>query len=85
MNILLKFLARRLAQEQRDQDFEKCRQMSPRDLKESLSAAGVDVSTILEADELRRLMCRRMERQLFDRTRQNMSRQLQSRTRQSQR
>ena len=61
--------AKQMAIEQRSQDKEAVSQMSVRELKEGL--AGVDISTIVEADELRRKLRQKMERDLFNRTRPN--------------
>ena len=38
-------------------------------LKETLTSAGCDISTIIEGDELRRRLCQKMERDLFNSTR----------------
>ena len=61
--------ARSMAQEQRNQDMEKARSLSVRELKEALQSSGSDISTVIEADELRRLFCKKLERDLFNRTR----------------
>jgi len=61
--------ARAMANEQRDMDAEKSRELSIRELKEALTAANVDISTVLEAEELRKLYCQKLERDKFDSTR----------------
>lgn len=61
--------ARAMANEQRDMDAEKARQLSIRELKEALTAANIDISTVLEAEELRKLYCQKLERDKFDSTR----------------
>ena len=61
--------ARAMAHEQRGMDAEKARQMSIRELKEALTSASIDISTVLEAEELRRIYCQKLERDKFDSTR----------------